>query len=131
MNISRIILGIIAGAFFTGIAFSIISYLNTINDHSSTLLGPASDWWRLALITGAILGGIVGGISAVVIINLQLNTFKAVLFGSITNLFIVLLLAQFESGEKSLTYTYFVSIVTGAINGAIVSLINLWQKAPE
>lgn len=128
MNPTKLILGIGLGAILSGIAFSVIGYFNTINDHSSTLLGPVSGWWRLAIITSAIAGAIIGGVSGAVIVGFQLNIFKSALFGLVLNLLIILLLATFGDGEKDLTFTYCASSLVGVVNGAVISLLSFWQQ---
>lgn len=127
MNLTKLALGVAFGGIFSGIVFSLTSYLATINDHSSTLLGPVSQWWRLALIGGAIEGAIIGGLFGVAVIGFELSIFKAALLGLTVNFLIAYLTAQIDGGEKGSVYAFWAVVAAGAVNGILISLLNLWQ----
>jgi uncharacterized membrane protein len=125
MNETKIFLGAITGALFTGIFLSVISYYATINDHSSTGLGPVSSFWQLAILSGGIIGAIVGGASGAIIIGFQAGLIKAILIGFCFNLILVaaFYIATGGGWENSMRYTFYPLVIIGAINGAVVSFV--------
>ncbi|MBK8464354.1 MAG: hypothetical protein IPL32_00845 [Chloracidobacterium sp.] len=113
--------GVIFGALFTGCALATLLYFPGKNDHSSTGLGPASDWAWLGLIVGGVLGIVIGGISGAVVVGFQLGILKATLFGLILNL--ILAVIAFSILENN--FLVLVLIIVGAVNGAVVSFIGV------
>ena len=94
------------------------------NDHSSTGLGPASDWAWLGLIFGAVLGAIIGAISGVVIVGFKLKVLNAILFGLIFNL----VLGAVFFFIVRVDVLALILIFIGMINGAVVSLISVGRS---
>lgn len=131
MNIIKIILGIIIGSLFTTFAavicLTVAAYLTNNQDKLSIGLFLISAIYIVfyALITGGVSGGVV--------IGFNFDIFRAVMFGFFYSLLIGGYLIFLSGGglEDEVYYVYYASIVIGGINGAIVSLINLWQKTPE
>lgn len=126
MNESKLLLGIIIGAAFSGVTSAIASYVAVINDHSGSFFGPASNWWDLAMIIGLVCGIVVGGLSAALIIGLKMGTLKAVLLGGFINLLIVAFFYFLTNGrmDDSIKYWLYALIPIGIINGLIVSFFN-------
>lgn len=133
MNVTKIILGTLIGAVFTGVVFSLVSYIITINDHSgggSWIFGSAKEWWWLAIIAGFIIGVVIGGFSGAVITAFNFKLLIAVIFGGLFNLFLISAFYIFvESGwSDGIAYKFYSLIPIGAVNGAVVSLFNYWQQ---
>ena len=123
MDLSKIVLGTVAGALFTAIAYVILSYF--ITDFGISLA------WLIGALYFAICGAIIGGIAGAIIASLNLNLFIGMLFGLLFNLFIsIILFFLMGSGrDNELHYAYIASIIIGAINGAVVPLIISSQKS--
>lgn len=123
MNLSRILIGIVVGAAFSGIVFGIASYFYTVNNHSSTTFGPASDWWAFAVIIGIVFGVMVGGLFGAFVTGLKMRFLTASILGGLINLFIVVifLAARSEVKNVAMKYSLYSLIPLGVINGVVVS----------
>jgi hypothetical protein len=129
MDFTKLLLGITAGAVTTGICFTIALYCYE-------LIFPSGGFgisWQLALIAGVMYGVPIGGVIGAIITILQLSTVKGVLLGSFLGFLIGFALSIFGSmpGEvldNKGKYIIFAFIITGLLNGAVVSFLNSLQQ---
>lgn len=123
MNLNKFILGVIAGALVTAISMAVTSYI--LSNYGRT------NFWVLIAIYFVIYGIAIGAISGGVIIGYKLNLITATIFGLLFNLLVAAILFFLMGGglEQKMYHAYYISVIVGAINGAVVSLINLWQPS--
>lgn len=131
MEMAKIILGSIIGAIFTGLVLGVVAYFAAINDHSSSLLGPSSTWWELAVIGGVVLGLIVGGFSGAIVAGFNLSFLNAAFFGGVFNFLLLSVFYILTNGlaSSSIKYSFYALIPIGIINTTIVSLFNSSQQS--
>ena len=121
MNVVKRIVGVVISAAFTGGVLAALLYFPGKNDHSSTGLGPVSDWAWLGLVIGALVGTIIGAISGAVIVGFKLKILNAILFGLIFNIILAVVFFLVVKIE----FLALILIFVGMANGAIVSLISV------
>lgn len=129
MNTIKIISGVAVGALFMAVALAITSLF--IKSDESTPLGTANNFWLFGMIACAVYGLIAGGIEGAIISSFDQVFFLNILIGFSLNLFfgIVLLLLTGGGWTDAMTNTYYASVIIGTINGAVVSLVNIWQPS--
>jgi hypothetical protein len=128
----RVLTGILLGGGFSGACLAVVCYLAAVNDAAgSSFIGSNSTWSPFAAVVGAILGLVLGGISAAIITGFQLNFAKALVFEFCVNLSIAALLyLLITNGPASDTVRYplYSLIPIGLINGEIISLLPSLQR---
>lgn len=130
MNRTRLILGIVTGAAFTGIMLALAGYFITINSTDGGLLGPEKNWWIITVVTDLVVGILIGGVSGAAIRGFNLSSIKAVLFCGMLNLLIVAGFYFVTNGGMSegIRYSLYALIPIGLLNGIAVSLFSSTSK---
>lgn len=128
VNHMKTILSILIGVLSTGIVLSIAGYFLSLNSSSKSggNFISFSNPEILITIVGAILGVVIGGITSAIIVGLQLNLLKTVIFEFAFNFLLsvaILIITQESLTNKYMRYTFYALIVNGIITGAIIFLI--------
>jgi len=132
MDFTKLLLGIAAGAITTGICFTIAFYCYELIFPTGGGFISFGISWRLALLFGVMYGVPIGSVIGAIITILQLSTVKGILFGSFLGFLVGITLSIFASFPEVLDnkgkYIIFAFIITGLLNGAVVSFLNSSQQ---
>lgn len=111
-------LPILNGVSLTGIAMAIVAYVLT--DYGANFL------WQITVFIFAVYGAVIGGAAGVAITKYDFNFIRGAIFGLIFNAVVGFILLTFLGHNVVIEfyYTYYASIIIGALNGAIISLVN-------
>ena len=134
MSFTKIAMGILLGAGFSGIMLSLAYYFIAITDTtSSNPIGDARDWKWVILAIGAIIGAVLGGVSGGIIAGLQASFPKAVIIGFVLNLVLSMIFFVWSGGPMGnhfLKYSMISMIIAGVISAAMVSLLVSGKSVP-
>ena len=134
MGSTKIFMGIFLGAICSGVMLSLAFYFFAVTaTNTESPVGNAKDWKWAIFAFGAILGLVIGGAFGAIIAGFRLNILKAMLLGFILNFVLGAAFFVYTGGsqDKNLFYCLFALILTGVINGAIVSMVNGGGKSLE
>lgn len=133
MTLAKLFLGTFIGAVITSACFIIALRYDgkALGDSGGNFISFGDIGWQFAVLIGAIYGLPIGGVLGAIIAGSQLNFIKSTILGFFLGLalgFAFFIWSGGPSDDEQLRYVFYVIIIIGTINGAIVSLINSWDK---
>lgn len=124
MSAKRYAVGLLIGSAMTGIVFAVHSYTFVIDNHSSTIFGPASSFWTVAVAVGLVFGILIGGLAGAIIVGFKMRIALASLFNGVVNMTVVLWIYLNDDSvmNSKMQFSLFALIPIGIITGAVVSM---------
>ena len=136
-SIMRILLGMIIGGVSGGATLGVANYLvGRFGPEGSGSFISVSEPEKLAGIVGAIVGALLGVFMGALILGMGLNLFKAMLMCLIFYFLVGILFIFWTGsdpivGEPLVGWTFLGILVSGIVNGAIISFLNIGFVATE